>query len=68
MRALCIEVHSADPSKQSAEEFDLHFSVARFGSHSTFVLYTALLTGRLSLSDVQELATLWAILTVTATL
>ena len=36
--------------------FHLHFSVVFIGSRSTFVVYTALLTGRLSLSDVLELA------------
>ena len=36
--------------------FHLHFSVVWIGSHNTFVLCTALLTGRLSLSDVLELA------------
>jgi len=36
--------------------FHLHFSVLLIGSRSTFVVCTALLTGRLSLSDVLELA------------
>ena len=34
--------------------FRLHFSVVLIGSRSTFVVCTALLTGRLSLSDVLE--------------
>ena len=46
-----------DPSARSAEKiFHLHFSVVLMGSRSTFVVCTALLTGRLSLSDVLELA------------
>ena len=60
---------SADPSARSAEKFfHLHVSVVWIGSRSTFVLCTALLTARLSLSDVLELAILWALLTVTITL
>jgi len=48
--------------------FTFFFSVVWIGSRSTFVLCTALLTGRLSLSDVLELAILWRLLTVTVTL
>ena len=56
-RRQCIEVRSADPSAQSMEIFfHIHFSVVWIGSRSTFVLCTALLTGRLSLTDVLELA------------
>jgi len=43
---------------QSVEKiFNYQFSVVRICSHSIFVLCTALLTSRLSLSDVLELAT-----------
>ena len=62
-------VGSGDPFARSVEKFfHLHFSVVWIGSCSTFVLCTALLTGRLSLSDVLQLAILWALLTVTVTL
>ena len=47
----CIEACIDNPSARSAEKFfNLHFSVVWIGSHSTFVLCIALLTGRLSLS------------------
>ena len=48
--------------------FHLHFSLVWIGSCSTLVLCTALLAGRLSLSDVLELAILKALLTVTVLL
>ena len=51
-RGQCIEVRSADQSARSAEKFfHLHFSVVLIGSRSTFALCTALLTGRLTITQ-----------------
>ena len=49
------------------KKIHLHFSVVWIGSRSTFVFCTALVTGRLSLSDTctLELAILWTLLAVT---
>ena len=65
----CIEARSADPSARSAEK---NFSSSLFSrpdwlSYHLRALH-ALLTGRLSLSDVLELAILWALITVTVML
>ena len=51
-RRQCIKVRSADQSVRSVEKFfHLHFSVVWIGSRSTFVLCTALLTGRLTITQ-----------------
>ena len=53
-RRQCIEARSADidQSARSAEKFfHLHFSVVWIGSRSTFALCTALLTGRLTITQ-----------------
>ena len=51
------DAYSADPlGAKRKKKFTFIFSVVWIGSCSTFVLCTALLTGRLSLSDVLELA------------
>ena len=51
-RRQVIEARSADQSARSAEKFfHLHFSVVWIGSRSTFVLCTALLTGRLTITQ-----------------
>jgi len=58
----CIEACTGHPTMQSTEKNSpLFFSCLDS-------LCTALLTGRLSLSDVLEMATVWALLTVTVTL
>ena len=47
-----IEARSADQSALRAEKFfHLHFSVVWIGSRSTFALCTALLTGRLTITQ-----------------
>ena len=47
-----IEARSGDQSARSAEKFfHLHFSVVWIGSRSTFALRTALLTGRLTITQ-----------------
>jgi len=51
LRPLPKAVHRVDPSARSGEKkFHLHFSVVWIGSRSTFVLCTALLTDRLSVT------------------
>jgi len=47
-----IEVRSADQSARSAEKFfHLYYSVVWIGSRSTFALCTALLTGKLTITQ-----------------